>query len=532
MTASRSLSVAPRAATAPVKLSLRGVSKSFVSASGGRVEAIADIDLDVGVGEFVCLIGPSGCGKSTILESARRPSPAGRGRGARRRTSRSGPGPDRAVLFQDPALFPWLSVRGNVEFALKMRRPSPRDEVRERAEAWLAKVHLTRFADAQPHELSGGCAQRAALARALACRPDVLLADEPFGALDAQSREILQKELQLVWTELGNTFVFVTHNVREAAFLADRVIVLSARPGTPIEEYRITTPRPRSFEDVLLSNVVVDIHDNMAKEVERAAREDGSSTRSGLGSRSSALSCSCGGRSTRRRSSSTQDLPSPADVWTALTSNLTGDDGLLAAARGSIIRLAFGLGVSVVVGTLIGFAMAASRVVQRSVGTLMTALQALPAIAWLPLAIVWLGFTERAVMFVVVVAGDPGGRDRHGRLRSARCRRCLIRAGRTMGASGWTLYRSVVLPAAVPGYWTGLQQAWAVAWRALLAAELIRTGAARGLGHALDASTRRTSRSLILAAMVVIVIIGLAVDSLFAAVDRRIRHRRGMLIPA
>ncbi len=274
MTASRSLSVAPRAATAPVKLSLRGVSKSFVSASGGRVEAIADIDLDVGVGEFVCLIGPSGCGKSTILDllaGLLRPDEGSvlvDGRPV------PGPGPDRAVLFQDPALFPWLSVRGNVEFALKMVGLPP-DEVRERAEAWIAKVHLTRFADVQPHELSGGMRQRAALARALACRPDVLLADEPFGALDAQSREILQKELQLVWTELGNTFVFATHNVREAAFLADRVIVLSARPGTPIEEYRITTPRPRSFEDVLLSNVVVDIHDNMAKEVERAAREEG-----------------------------------------------------------------------------------------------------------------------------------------------------------------------------------------------------------------------------------------------------------------
>ncbi len=182
-----------------------------------------------------------------------------------------------------------------------------------------------------------------------------------------------------------------------------------------------------------------------------------------------------------------------------------------------------------VVGTLIGFAMAASRVVQRSVGTLMTALQALPAIAWLPLAIGWLGFTERAVMFVVVVAGIPAVAIATA-VSVRQVPPMLIRAGRTMGASGWTLYRSVVLPAAVPGYWTGLQQAWAVAWRALLAAELIRTGAARGLGHALDASLGDTS--LILAAMVVIVVIGLAVDSLFATVDRRIRHRRGMLIPA
>jgi NitT/TauT family transport system ATP-binding protein len=185
-----------------------------------------------------------------------------------------GPGHDRAVLFQDPALFPWMSVRRNIEYALVLQG-APKPEARERAAAWLAKVQLTEFADAQPHELSGGMRQRAALARALACRPEILLADEPFGSLDAQSREILQQELQAVWTELGNTFVFVTHNVREAVFLADRVVVLSARPGTPIEEHRITTPRPRHFEDALLGKVVVDIHAHLVKEVERASREEG-----------------------------------------------------------------------------------------------------------------------------------------------------------------------------------------------------------------------------------------------------------------
>ena len=125
---------------------------------------------------------------------------------------------------------------------------------------WLGKVHLTRFADAQPHELSGGMRQRAQLARALACNPDVILADEPFAALDAQTREILQGELQRVWTETRKTFVFVTHNVREAVFLADRVLLMSAPPGTLMEEQRITAPRPREFDDPLLAKVVSDIH--------------------------------------------------------------------------------------------------------------------------------------------------------------------------------------------------------------------------------------------------------------------------------
>jgi NitT/TauT family transport system ATP-binding protein len=150
----------------------------------------------------------------------------------------------------------------------------PKDGRSDRAMRWLRTVHLGRFADVQPHELSGGMRQRAALARALACQPEVLLADEPFAALDAQTREILQQELQRVWSETRNTFVFVTHNVREAVFLADRVVLMSAPPGTLMAEHRIEAPRPRQFEDVLLTKVVGDIHDHLHREVEKVvARE-------------------------------------------------------------------------------------------------------------------------------------------------------------------------------------------------------------------------------------------------------------------
>jgi len=222
-------------------------------------------------------------------------------------------------------------------------------------------------------------------------------------------------------------------------------------------------------------------------------------------------------------------LPSPADVWNAFTTNLTGENGLLPAARGSLIRLAFGLSVAVVVGTLIGFAMVASVVVQRSIGTLMTALQALPSIAWLPLAIVWFDFSERAVMFVVFIGGVPAVAIATA-ISIRQVPPTLTRAARTMGAKGWTLQRTVVLPACVPGYWTGLQQAWAVAWRALLAAEIIRVGAARGLGHLLESSAQDIS--LIIAVMGVIVVIGLAIDYGFSVVDRRIRGKRGSPVPA
>jgi NitT/TauT family transport system ATP-binding protein len=258
------------------KLSARGVSKSFKNARGQVTPALEDVTLDVAPGEFVCLIGPSGCGKTTLLNIF-----AGLNRPDEGQVLMDGqpittPGPDRAVLFQEPALFPWMSVRQNVDFALKMIGVEPAERG-ERAMHWLGKVHLTGFAEAQPHELSGGMRQRAALARALACQPSVLLADEPFAALDAQTREILQGELQRVWQETRNTFVFVTHNVREAVFLADRVVLMSAPPGTLVAEHRIDAPRPREFEDVLLSKVVVDIHDHLHREVEKVvAREIGS----------------------------------------------------------------------------------------------------------------------------------------------------------------------------------------------------------------------------------------------------------------
>jgi NitT/TauT family transport system ATP-binding protein len=255
------------------KLAAKGVSKSFRNTRGGTVSAVVDVDLEIRPGEFVCLIGPSGCGKTTVLNLFAGLERPDSGRVLLDGVPIERPGPDRAVLFQEPALFPWMSVLGNVEFALEMIGV-PRGERTDRAMHWLRKVHLGRFAKAQPHELSGGMRQRAALARALVCQPSVLLADEPFAALDAQTREILQRELQEVWSETRNTFVFVTHNVREAVFLADRVVLMSAPPGTLVAEHRIEVPRPRDIEDVLLSKVVVDIHTHLSKEVEKVVQAE------------------------------------------------------------------------------------------------------------------------------------------------------------------------------------------------------------------------------------------------------------------
>jgi NitT/TauT family transport system ATP-binding protein len=262
------------AARAP-KLELRNITVARGSATSERVIAARDVSLRVETGEFVCLLGPSGCGKTSILHVlAGLEKPAG-GQALLDGSPITGPGPDRAVLFQEPALFPWLSVRGNIELALELDGV-PSGERRKRADRWIAGVHLERWADAQPHELSAGMRQRAALARALAADPEVLLGDEPFGALDAQARELLQNEIQRVWVEAGGrkTFMFVTHNVREAVVLADRVFVMSAAPGRLLEEFRIHTERPRDLDDVLVARVVSEIHELLMQEVdESVARE-------------------------------------------------------------------------------------------------------------------------------------------------------------------------------------------------------------------------------------------------------------------
>ena len=272
----RTLADRPSAPAEP-KLALRDLVVTRRTASGENVTATDRLSFEVATGEFVCLLGPSGCGKTSLLNVLAGLVEPTSGEALLDGRPITGPGPDRAVLFQEPALFPWLSVRGNVELGLELIGV-PASERRDVAQRWLANVHLERWADAQPHELSAGMRQRVALARALAADPDVLLGDEPFGALDAQARELLQREVQRVWVESENrkTFLFVTHNVREATLLADRVLVMSAAPGRLLEEFRIHAPRPRDLDDVLIARVVSEIHALLMQEVDASvAREMG-----------------------------------------------------------------------------------------------------------------------------------------------------------------------------------------------------------------------------------------------------------------
>ncbi len=263
------LAVVPAQQPVIPKVSLRDISLSYATNSKGRLIALQDINLQVRPAEFLCIVGPSGCGKSTLLHLIA---------GLHRQTSGEvlvdnatvqGPGTDRILIFQELGLFPWLTVRQNVEFGMRMKgvsKPERLAKVRE----YLRLVHLQQFEDSYTHQLSGGMRQRVALARALATEPDVLLMDEPFAALDAQTRDLLHDELERIWAETGRTIIFVTHNVREAVRLGDRVVLMTFRPGRVKREYNVDLARPRHLEHVHVAGAAREILEDLREEINKS----------------------------------------------------------------------------------------------------------------------------------------------------------------------------------------------------------------------------------------------------------------------
>ena len=250
------------AAAAPTTVELRNVTKVF-PAGAGSITALEDVSLTARRGEFVCLIGASGCGKSTLLNLVADLEKPTRGEVARAGSP--------SFMFQEAALFPWLSVERNVELPLTLAKV-PRTHRRERVRELLDLVRLTQFAERQPHELSGGMRQRASLARALAKDADVLLMDEPFGQLDAMTRDVLHDELERIWQTTNKTVLFVTHNVREAARLGDRIVLLTSRPGRVAEEFEVDLPRPRRIEDADVARLASRVTARLREEVARHGR--------------------------------------------------------------------------------------------------------------------------------------------------------------------------------------------------------------------------------------------------------------------
>ncbi|HEV3282490.1 MAG TPA: ABC transporter ATP-binding protein [Acidimicrobiales bacterium] len=256
---------AARPRTDAPSVSITGVSKRH-GTGDAAVTALHDVSLEVAPGGFVCLVGASGCGKTTLLNLV-----AGLDRptlGSVEVSGRGDQAPTIAMLFQDSALFPWLTVAANVELPLRLRGEG-KAERRARAEDLLERVHLGGFGKKRPHELSGGMRQRAALARALAQDAGVLLMDEPFGALDAITRDLLHDELESLWIDRGFTVLFVTHNVREAARLGDTIVLLTSRPGRVEATYPVDLPRPRRIDSSEVATLAATVTDQLRAEVGR-----------------------------------------------------------------------------------------------------------------------------------------------------------------------------------------------------------------------------------------------------------------------
>jgi NitT/TauT family transport system ATP-binding protein len=255
-------------------IQLDGVGKAFASGGGGkaaRTLALDNVSLSIAEGEFVCLLGPSGCGKSTILNLVAGFEAADSGKVSFDGAPVGAPGPERGVVFQQPLLFPWLDVIDNITFGPRMAGVSP-EVYGPQAERYLRLVGLQGFGQHGPHQLSGGMRQRVALARAWLPQPRALLMDEPFGALDAQTRLVMQELLTSIWESSGTTLLFVTHDVDEAIALADRVLVMSARPGRIREEWKVPFERPRKLEEIVADPRFGELKREVLKAVRQEAR--------------------------------------------------------------------------------------------------------------------------------------------------------------------------------------------------------------------------------------------------------------------
>ncbi len=255
-----------------MSLIIEGLSKKYVKGNEER-ETLRDINLTVNDGEFVCILGPSGCGKSTLLNIIAGFESPTSGKVLIDGKEVISPGPDRAVVFQEHALFPWLRVMDNVEFGMKVAGV-PKAERKERALKYLKLMNLTKFKDAFVSELSGGMKQRVSIARALCLDSNILLMDEPFSALDSQSRDILRMETQRIWWSTKKTIVFITHSIEEAVLLADRVILMPAGPKLQKKEFKIQLARPRKIDSLDVTYMVSSIMKEFKKEVEKVARAE------------------------------------------------------------------------------------------------------------------------------------------------------------------------------------------------------------------------------------------------------------------
>jgi NitT/TauT family transport system ATP-binding protein len=255
-----------------VFIEIQSVNKQFVDKNGLAADVLKDIDLSIEKGQFISILGPSGCGKSTLLNIVAGLTSATSGSILIDQQKVTKPGRDRGMVFQQAALFPWLNVMENVTFPLK--KEMAKSEAKETALKYLQMVQLGKYPGHYPHELSGGMQQRVAIARALAMNPEILLMDEPFGALDEQTRSRLHHQLEKIWMETKKTILFVTHSISESIKLSDRIIVMGTKPGTILQDIKVDLPRPREQYKKEMLEIEDHIMSYLKKEIDKVVSEE------------------------------------------------------------------------------------------------------------------------------------------------------------------------------------------------------------------------------------------------------------------
>lgn len=253
-------------------IEIKQVNKQYKNKENEPVDILKDINLSINKGEFISILGPSGCGKSTLLNIVAGLTKATNGEVLVSDKVIEKPGKDRGMVFQQAALFPWLNVTENVTFPLK--KEMSKKDAQDAAKKYLQMVQLGKYMDHYPHELSGGMQQRVSIARALAMNPDILLMDEPFGALDEQTRSRLHTQLESIWTETKKTILFVTHSISESIKLSDRIIVMGTKPGTILQDIKVDLPRPRDEHKQKMLEIEDHIMSYLKKEIDKVVSEE------------------------------------------------------------------------------------------------------------------------------------------------------------------------------------------------------------------------------------------------------------------
>ena len=488
------------------QIAIDNVAHVYRPPRGKPVLALEDISLQVRPREFVALLGPSGCGKSTLLYLIGGFLPIEKGTITVNGEPVKAPGPDRGIVFQHFALFPWKTVRDNILYGLE-RQDMPKAERLARAQHFIDLVGLSGFEDSYPSQLSGGMKQRTALARTLAFDPSILLMDEPFGALDAQTRHLMQAELLSIWQRTPKTVIFVTHDVQEAVYLADRVAVMTARPGRikTVVDTKFDKNDPGIFKAKPFVDKVDELWNLVRDEAIKAERHKMKTLVRYL---PLVLLAVLWETAARLELVSSSALPSLSDVvvsWIDLvkTGELTGNTGA------SLYRAAMGLFLAIVIGTALGIGMAWSKPINVLLSPLVEIFYPLPKSALIPVTVIWLGFGNGSkILLIFLGCMIPVTIGAFNGARSSE--QTLVWSARSMGANRLRMLWDVVLPSAMPELLNGIRTALALSFILLVSSELIV--AREGLGYLIGFLGANGSYDAMYAVVLTVAFLGFAAD--------------------